>query len=262
MLFRQFFTVQYHIFFWRQYALNQTIFKYFNFLCRISYCSADATFTHVFAFIAVNRAECLQCHAFLARKQKIVSFTKYFLDHKVEIILCLLWKNCVCLMGVSFRNSFIKWIFLFETMPREFLYKIWFWEKNKQNCFKFIHQQLNFTWNELYFSGLQLDNNFVKNRSLEKRTFHFVSHAVAKSNSLVSFTICNFSEIRENTYKDTKCSILCKCRNAIDTQLTKYTLFYNRDLRKYHHLTGKCYRDLSTVKSFKIVCFLRKCIFW
>ena len=40
---------------------------------RISYCSADATFTHVFAFIAVNRAECLQCHAFLARKQKIVS---------------------------------------------------------------------------------------------------------------------------------------------------------------------------------------------
>jgi len=38
---------------------------------RISYCSADATFTHVFAFLAVNRAECLQCHAFLARKQKI-----------------------------------------------------------------------------------------------------------------------------------------------------------------------------------------------
>ena len=40
---------------------------------RISYCSADATFTHVFAFIAVNRADCLQCYAFLARKQKIVS---------------------------------------------------------------------------------------------------------------------------------------------------------------------------------------------
>ena len=121
LLVRQFFTLQYHIFFWRQYALNQTIFKYFNFLCRISYCSADATFTHVFAFIAVNRAECLQCHAFLARKQKIVSFTKYFLDHKVEIILCLLWKHCVCLMGVSFWNSFIKWIFLFVIMPREFL---------------------------------------------------------------------------------------------------------------------------------------------
>ena len=40
---------------------------------RISYCSADATFTHVFAFIAVNRSDCLQCYAFLARKQKIVS---------------------------------------------------------------------------------------------------------------------------------------------------------------------------------------------
>ena len=43
------------------------------YLGRISYCSADATFTHVFAFIAVNRADCLQCYAFLARKQKIVS---------------------------------------------------------------------------------------------------------------------------------------------------------------------------------------------
>ena len=46
--------------------------------CRISYCSADATFTHVFAFLAVNRAESLQCHAFLARKQKIVSCKAHF----------------------------------------------------------------------------------------------------------------------------------------------------------------------------------------
>merc|ERR1711892_179222 len=38
---------------------------------RISYCSADATFTHVFAFIAVNLNESLECHAFLGRKQKI-----------------------------------------------------------------------------------------------------------------------------------------------------------------------------------------------
>ena len=40
---------------------------------RISYCSADSTYTHVFAFIAVNRDESLECHAFLGRKQKIVS---------------------------------------------------------------------------------------------------------------------------------------------------------------------------------------------
>merc|ERR1711892_912317 len=38
---------------------------------RISYCSADATFTHVFAFIAVNRNESLECHAFLGRRKKI-----------------------------------------------------------------------------------------------------------------------------------------------------------------------------------------------
>jgi len=38
---------------------------------RISYCSADSTFTHVFSFIAVNKQELLECHAFLAKKQKI-----------------------------------------------------------------------------------------------------------------------------------------------------------------------------------------------
>ena len=53
-----------------EYKTNKTLS---NEITRISYCSADATFTHVFAFLAVNRAECLQCHAFLARKQKIVS---------------------------------------------------------------------------------------------------------------------------------------------------------------------------------------------
>ncbi len=53
-----------------EYKTNKTLS---NKITRISYCSADATFTHVFAFLAVNRAECLQCHAFLARKQKIVS---------------------------------------------------------------------------------------------------------------------------------------------------------------------------------------------
>lgn len=61
-----------------EYKTNKTLSNNLFFV-RISYCSADATFTHVFAFLAVNRAECLQCHAFLARKQKIVSlFTVTF----------------------------------------------------------------------------------------------------------------------------------------------------------------------------------------
>lgn len=38
---------------------------------RISYCTADAIFSHVFAFIAVNKDESMQCHAFLCRKRKI-----------------------------------------------------------------------------------------------------------------------------------------------------------------------------------------------
>jgi len=38
---------------------------------RISYCSADAIFSHVFAFIAVNKDESMECHAFLCRKRKI-----------------------------------------------------------------------------------------------------------------------------------------------------------------------------------------------
>jgi len=38
---------------------------------RISYCSADAIFSHVFAFITVNTDETMECHAFLCRKKKI-----------------------------------------------------------------------------------------------------------------------------------------------------------------------------------------------
>lgn len=38
---------------------------------RISYCSADATYNHVFAFIATNSNETLECHAFLCPKRKI-----------------------------------------------------------------------------------------------------------------------------------------------------------------------------------------------
>jgi len=38
---------------------------------RISYCSADAYYDHIFAFIAVNANESLECHAFLCPKKKI-----------------------------------------------------------------------------------------------------------------------------------------------------------------------------------------------
>ncbi|GAB6032519.1 hypothetical protein CHUAL_011415 [Chamberlinius hualienensis] len=38
---------------------------------RISYCSADAYYNNVFAFIAVNLNDTLECHAFLCPKKKI-----------------------------------------------------------------------------------------------------------------------------------------------------------------------------------------------
>jgi len=40
-------------------------------LYRISYCSADATYGNVFAFIATNENEDLECHAFLCQKRKV-----------------------------------------------------------------------------------------------------------------------------------------------------------------------------------------------
>ena len=47
------------------------------FICRISYCSADAHYDHVFAFIATNDKDELECHAFLCAKRKIVSKSKF-----------------------------------------------------------------------------------------------------------------------------------------------------------------------------------------
>ncbi|XP_044738001.1 low density lipoprotein receptor adapter protein 1-B-like isoform X2 [Chrysoperla carnea] len=38
---------------------------------RISYCSADASHDHVFAFIAANANETMECHAFLCPKRKV-----------------------------------------------------------------------------------------------------------------------------------------------------------------------------------------------
>lgn len=45
--------------------------RYGAFLSRISYCSADATHDHVFAFIATNLNETMECHAFLCPKRKM-----------------------------------------------------------------------------------------------------------------------------------------------------------------------------------------------
>lgn len=38
---------------------------------RISYCSADATYDHVFTFIATNRNDTMECHAYLCPKRKM-----------------------------------------------------------------------------------------------------------------------------------------------------------------------------------------------
>jgi len=38
---------------------------------RISYCSADATYDHIFNFIATNSNNTMECHAFLCKKRKI-----------------------------------------------------------------------------------------------------------------------------------------------------------------------------------------------
>jgi hypothetical protein len=45
--------------------------KYDPDIFRISYCSADATFDHVFAFIATNKDNTMECHAFLCPKRKM-----------------------------------------------------------------------------------------------------------------------------------------------------------------------------------------------
>ena len=45
---------------------------------RISYCSADATYDRVFAFIATNKNETLECHAFLCPKRKMVRLLLHF----------------------------------------------------------------------------------------------------------------------------------------------------------------------------------------
>ena len=58
---------------------------------RISYCCADALFSHVFAFIAVNKDETMECHAFLCRKRKIVNILPFISE---TFIFSILGSSC------------------------------------------------------------------------------------------------------------------------------------------------------------------------
>ena len=59
---------------------------------RISYCCADALFSHVFAFIAMNKDETMECHAFLCRKRKIVIILPFIFK---IVNLLLLGSSCI-----------------------------------------------------------------------------------------------------------------------------------------------------------------------
>ena len=82
----------------------QSIYKnLWIFLCscifRISYCSADATYDHIFNFIATNSNNTMECHAFLCKKRKIVSPNSNLLDPppipdwKSKLDICFCWNS-------------------------------------------------------------------------------------------------------------------------------------------------------------------------
>ena len=56
-------------------------------LFRISYCSADATYDHVFNFIATNSNNTMECHAFLCKKRKMVSWDKYLVSWNFKVTI-------------------------------------------------------------------------------------------------------------------------------------------------------------------------------
>lgn len=51
--------------------LNIHKYSFFFFFSRISFCSADANYDRVVAFIGTNKNETLECHAFLCSKRKV-----------------------------------------------------------------------------------------------------------------------------------------------------------------------------------------------
>lgn len=54
-------------------------------MIRISYCSADATYDRVVAFIATNANETHECHAFLTSKRKIAQATALTISQAFSI---------------------------------------------------------------------------------------------------------------------------------------------------------------------------------
>lgn len=50
---------------------ESNLFFFFSSWCRISFCSADANYERVVAFIGTNKNETLECHAFLCSKRKV-----------------------------------------------------------------------------------------------------------------------------------------------------------------------------------------------
>lgn len=54
-------------------------------MTRISYCSADATYDRVVAFIATNANETHECHAFLTPKRKIAEATALTISQAFSI---------------------------------------------------------------------------------------------------------------------------------------------------------------------------------
>ena len=91
----------------------------FFFCFRVSYCCADALFSHVFAFIAVNKDESMECHAFLCRKRKIVITLRVILTYLPTIIellqTVLLYQNPFQAQAASmtvaqaFNLAFASW---------------------------------------------------------------------------------------------------------------------------------------------------------
>lgn len=67
---------------------------------RISYCSADAAYNHVFAFVATNANETMECHAFLCRKRKMA-------------------QNAILAIARIFNTAFELWQLSHEAPPPE-----------------------------------------------------------------------------------------------------------------------------------------------
>ncbi|KAK6629754.1 hypothetical protein RUM43_003572 [Polyplax serrata] len=63
----------------------------------ISYCSADAAHSQVFAFIATNANETLECHAFLCRKRKMAQI--------MSLTLARVFRTAYDLIADDFQDS-------------------------------------------------------------------------------------------------------------------------------------------------------------